>query len=73
MENLCAENITIDSSNCLIPCQGIYADVTKTEADKIDGIYYETLLKNYKRYKRFFDVSEGNHFFLYNKLLRLCF
>ena len=60
MGNLCAANITIDSSNCLIPCQGIYADVTKTEADKIEGEYYETLLKNYKKYKRFFDVSEGN-------------
>ena len=60
MENLCAENITFDSSICLIPCQGIYADVTKTEADKIEGEYYETLLNNYKKYKRFFDVSEGN-------------
>ena len=34
--NICAENIIIDKESCLIPCEGIYADVTTLKSSEID-------------------------------------
>ena len=50
----------MEDDNCLIPCEGIYADVTKIEAKKVTGKYYETLLKSYNKYKRFFKDEDSN-------------
>ena len=55
----CASNLTVDTSDCLVPCEGIFADVTKHQAPKISGEYYEKLVRSYDRYKRFFDISDS--------------
>ena len=51
--NVCAANITTVYDDCLPPCEGIYADVTKMPSENIDGEYYEDLLRDYNKYKRF--------------------
>ena len=55
----CVSNIYIDANVCIDPCEGIYADVTKTEANKIDEKNYGALLKSYNKYKRFFDLDDS--------------
>ena len=57
-DNECAKNITIDTTECIKPCEGIYADVTKYDADKIDDTNYEALLESYHKYKRFFNQTK---------------
>ena len=57
----CTVNIEMDTKHCMIPCEGIFADVTKTEAENVNGKHYEKLLRSYNKYKRFFDVSESMH------------
>ena len=49
----------MDNKECLVPCEGVFADVTKLEAPEIIGDYYEKLLKNYDKYKRSFDISDS--------------
>ena len=58
--NICASNITTKYAECLPPCEGVYADVTKIQAEKIEGEYYENLMKEYHEYKRFYYPSESN-------------
>ena len=57
--NKCAAQITTDGKKCLTPCEGVYADVTKLEAKNISGDHFESLLRNYNNYKRFFDISKS--------------
>ena len=57
--NKCATQITIDEKECLTACEGVYADVTKLEAKNISGVHFESLLRNYNNYKRFFDISKS--------------
>ena len=55
--NECAEKVTVDKNECLKPCEGVYADVTKYDADEIEKNNYGALLDIYSRYKRFFDQT----------------
>ena len=48
--------------NCLIPCEGIYADVTILKSSEIDETQYESFVENYQKYKRYFDPSKGKTF-----------
>ena len=58
--NVCAGNISKEYDECLPPCEGIYADVTKIAADNVvNGDYYEALLMDYNRFKRFNYLSES--------------
>ena len=58
--NVCAGIILKEYDECLPPCEGIYADVTKIAADNVvNGKYYEALLMDYNRYKRFNYPSES--------------
>ena len=57
--NICAAQITVDGKKCVTPCEGVYADVFKLEAKNISGDHFESLLRNYNNYKRFFDISES--------------
>ena len=59
----CVSNITIDTNDCLAPCEGIFADVLKHDAETIDEKYFEPLLKSYYKYKRFFDISEDKYYY----------
>ena len=51
--------ITVDKKNCLKPCKGIYADVTKMEAKNTSTKHFEYLFRNYNKYKRFFELSKS--------------
>ena len=51
--------IEIDNKECLIPCEGLYADVTKIVPNNIDQENYEKLHKDYNKYKRSFDLSKS--------------
>lgn len=60
----CYKSVKEDETECLTPCEGLYADVEK-EADKknLDKIRkFEKLLENYEEYKRGFedDISYPN-------------
>ena len=57
-ESECVFNVSVETNNCLVPCEGIFADVTKLKAPEITGKYYEKLLRSYDKYKRFFDISD---------------
>ena len=60
---VCVSNLKVDIEDCLAPCEGIFADVSKIKAPDITGKHYDQLLKSYDRYKRFFDLSESNNIF----------
>ena len=58
----CAENVTISKKECVIPCEGLYADVIRYDADEIDIKHYDAaILEKYYKYKRFFNQTlRGN-------------
>ena len=61
-DNACVENITddnVDTSVCLEPCEGIFADVKRLPPKNITNENTKLFFENYESYKRFFEISEG--------------
>ena len=54
--------MVVDTKECIVPCEGVFADVTKLEAPKVTGEYYKKLLRSYDKYKRFFDISDSKKY-----------
>ena len=56
----CAKNLDTKNSGCLIPCQGIFADVKKMSTEVTnDELSNLVPLEQYQIYKRFFQASSG--------------
>ena len=59
----CYKSVKRSSEKCIIPCKGIYADVTKVEDfEKVEEIEkFRPTLKSYKNYKSgFTNGTEGD-------------
>ena len=55
----CAQNIKVDTSACMAPCEGIFADVKKLPPADIKKENTDMFIERYKNYKKFFEPSEG--------------
>ena len=67
-DNACVENITddnVDTSVCLEPCEGIFADVKRLPPKNITNENTKLFFENYESYKRFFEISEGKVIILF--------
>ena len=51
--------VNVDKKECLIACEGVYANVTKLEAQNVTGLQFDDLMRNYNKYKRFFELSKS--------------
>ena len=50
--NHCAEEVSAeDSSKCMVPCDGLFADVKRSLPPKINGLTYNNMLEQYEAYK----------------------
>ena len=61
-DNACVENITddnVDTSVCLEPCEGIFADVKRMAPENITTVESKLFFKKYEHYKRIFETAEG--------------
>ena len=64
----CAQKHIIDSSihlKCLMPCEGIFADVKRLPPKNITNENTKLFFENYESYKRFFEISEGKVIILF--------
>ena len=49
-----------DISNCLLPCEGVFASVQKFPIiEDHDDESHLIFVEGYKRYKRFFETTQG--------------
>ena len=55
----CAQNMKVDTSACMAPCEGIFADVKKLPPVDIKKENTDMFIERYKNYKKFFEPSEG--------------
>ena len=55
----CAQNMKVDTSACMAPCEGIFADVKKLPPADIKKENTDMFIERYKNYKKFFEPSEG--------------
>ena len=55
----CAKRIQIDASECLVPCEGIFADVKRLPPENITALNTAIFMERYKLYKRYLDLAEG--------------
>ena len=58
--NKCARSIKINKKSCLVPCEGVFADVQRYEPDGIDAKSAELFEGKYHKYKSFFEKNKGN-------------
>ena len=56
---ICAQNVEIDKKICMVPCEGIYADIKKLPSDNVFAENDEMFKLRYKNYKSFFEKSKG--------------
>ena len=66
--NACIETTSIDTDQCLSPCEGIFVDVKRDDPEKINNTEYDIFLQKYKNYKKFFETSEGKDVEYFNNL-----
>ena len=66
--NACIETTSIDTDQCLSPCEGIFVDVKRDDTEKINNTEYDIFLQKYKNYKKFFETSEGKDVEYFNNL-----
>jgi hypothetical protein len=60
----CYKSVKKSSEKCIIPCKGIYADVSRGEdSEQVEEIEeFRTTLDSYKSYKSgFINRTEGNN------------
>ena len=57
----CADGINIDPDLCLVPCEGIFADVKVQPARNVKSERDKIFLQRYKNYKKFYESSESKH------------
>ena len=52
-------DVKIDKKMCMVPCEGIYADIKKLPYDSVFAENNEMFKLRYKIYKSFFEKSKG--------------
>ena len=57
----CADRINIDPDLCLVPCEGIFADVKVQPAKNVTSERDKIFLQRYKNYKKFYESSDSRH------------
>ena len=57
--NYCSANVKVDTTECKIPCRGIYADVKKLPTEHSKDESHLIFMERYKKYKRFFEPNPG--------------
>ena len=57
----CADRINIDPDLCLVPCEGIFADVKVLPSKNVTSERDKMFLQRYKNYKKFYESSESKH------------
>ena len=63
--NVCVEEIVVNTTLCLVPCEGIFTDVKKLPAENITDKNTEMFIERYKLYKRDFEPSDGMILFVF--------
>ena len=58
-DSACLEQIQVDTSECLFPCEGIFIDVKRQAPEINKEENHQLFLKKYKIYKQFFELSPG--------------
>ena len=57
----CADRINIDPDLCLVPCEGIFADVKVLPPKNVTSERDKMFLQRYKNYKKFYESSDSRH------------
>ena len=68
---VCAGNISLETNNCLVPCEGIFADVKKLPAEDIKSQNSEMFVDRYYDYKKFFEPYDGTLIYHFCVILHL--
>ena len=63
-EKECVRSVKVDLKKCQIPCQGIFADIRKVSSLDYEDKKHELAHENYISYKKFYEESRGNRYYL---------